>query len=92
MLHKFKKNVCVPAIYPQPLLRLLLALQSQHDGLGSHRNDLQFVLFSLQLFLFVDHVTAQQTHIQQRSLVLGALVALREAVIMLTEQSQSTRG
>lgn len=65
--------------YPQPLLGLLLALQSQHDGLPSHWNDLQFVLFPLQLLLFVDHAAAQQTHVQQRRLLLGALIALREA-------------
>lgn len=65
--------------YPQPLLCLLFALQSQHDGLPSHRNDLQFVLFSLHLFLLVDHAAAQQTHVQQRCLLLGALIALKEA-------------
>ncbi len=71
-------------VYPQPQLCLLLALQAQHDGLPSHRNDLQFVLFSLQLLLLVDHTAAQQTHIQQRRLLLGALIALREAEITLT--------
>lgn len=67
--------------YLQPLLCLLLALQCQHDGLSSHRYDLQFVLFPLQLLLLVDHAAAQQTHIQQRRLLLGALVALKEMEI-----------
>lgn len=62
--------------YPEPLLRLLFALESQHNGLRSHWNDLQFVLFPLQLFLLVDNAAAQQTHVQQWCLLLGALVAL----------------
>lgn len=71
----------------QPLLCLLLALQAKHDGLPSYRSDLQLVLFSLQLLLFVDHAAAQQTHIQQGCLILGALIALREAEITLTQFS-----
>lgn len=70
--------------YLQPLLCLLLALQTQHDGLPSYGNDLQLVLFSLQLFFLVDHAAAQQTHVQQRCLLLGAFIALRGAKITLT--------
>lgn len=65
--------------HPEPQLRLLFALQRQHNGLSSHRDDLQLVLFSLQVLLLVDHTAAQQVHVQLRCLLLGALIALNGA-------------
>lgn len=64
------------SFYLQPLLRLLLALKAQHYGLPSDRGDLQLVLLLLGLLFFVDHRAAQQAHVQQGGLLLGALVAL----------------
>lgn len=75
--------------HPEPQLRLLLALQRQHDGLPSHRDDLQLVLFSLQVLLLVDHAAAQQVHVQLRRLLLGALVALSGAKCMTYENLES---
>lgn len=64
--------------HPQPLLSLVLALEAQHDHVGIHRHDLQFVLLLPHLLLLVHDAAAQQVHVQLRAVVLGGLVTLEE--------------
>lgn len=64
--------------HPEPLLRLVLALQAQHDHVGVHRRDLQLVLLLPNLLLLVDDAAAQQVHVQLRAVVLGGFVTLEE--------------
>ena len=62
--------------HPEPLLRLVPALQTQHDDVGVQRCDLQLMLLLPHLLLLVDDAAAQQAHVQLRAVVLGGFVAL----------------
>lgn len=64
--------------HPEPLLRLVPALQAQHDHIGVQWRDLQLMLLLPYLLLLVHHAAAQQAHVQLRTVVLGGFVTLRE--------------
>lgn len=62
------KNSIAPHL--QPLFGLLFALQAQDNGLSTQWGYFQLVFFPFCLLLFVDNTAAQQTDIQQGSLIL----------------------